>query len=60
MIVEDEKEEVKIHIDLNDSSEAAFALPPEVNVGGNLCFADVLCRKASIHSQEQHTQLKKI
>jgi hypothetical protein len=25
-----------------------------------LCFADVLCRKASIHSQEQHTQLKKI
>jgi hypothetical protein len=59
MIVEDEKEEVKIHIDLNDSSEAAFALPPEVNVGGNLCFADVLRRKASIHSQEQHTQLKK-
>jgi hypothetical protein len=33
-------------------------LPPEVNVGGNLCFADVLHRNAVIHASPQHTQLK--
>jgi len=58
MIVEDEKEEATIHIDLNESPGASFALPPEVNVGGNLCFADVLRRKATLHSRLQHTQLK--
>ncbi|KAL6847238.1 hypothetical protein ACP4OV_023091 [Aristida adscensionis] len=58
MIVQDEKEQVDIHIDLNQSPGASFALPPEVNVGGNLCFADVLRRKAAIHSRPQHTQLK--
>ena len=58
MIVEDEKEEATIHIDLNESPGASFALPHEVNVGGNLCFADVLLRKAAIHSRPQHTQLK--
>ena len=58
MIVEDEKEEATIHIDLNESPGASFALPPEVNVGGNLCFADVLRRKATLHSRPQHIQLK--
>lgn len=58
MIVEDEKEEATIHIDLNASPGASFALPPEVNVGGNLAFADVLRRKAAIRSRPQHTQLK--
>lgn len=58
MTVEDEKE-ATIHIDLNESLGASFALPPEVNVGGNLCFADVLHRKAATHSGPQHTQLKK-
>jgi hypothetical protein len=46
MIVEDEKEQATIHIDLNEIPGASIALPPEVNVGGNLCFADVLRRKA--------------
>ena len=58
MIVEDEKEVAKIHIDLNEQPGASFALPPEVNVGGNLCFADVMRRKATIRAWPQHTQLK--
>ena len=58
MIVEDEGEQVKIHIDLNQNPGASFALPPEVNVGGNLCFADVLRRKATIRARPQHTKLK--
>ena len=45
MIVEDEKEDATIHIDLNESPGASFALPLEVNVGGNLCVTGVLCRK---------------
>lgn len=44
MIVEDEKEQAAIHIDLNENPGASFALPPEVNVGGNLYFADVMRR----------------
>jgi hypothetical protein len=58
MIVEDEKEQATIHIDLNENPGAPIALPPEVNVGGNLCFADVLRRKAKIRARPQHTQLK--
>ncbi|XP_044964617.1 uncharacterized protein LOC123425009 [Hordeum vulgare subsp. vulgare] len=58
MIVEDEKDQVTIHIDLNENPGASFALPPEVNVGGNLCFADVLRGKATIRARPQHTQLK--
>lgn len=48
MVVEDEKEEATIHIDFNESAGASFALPAEVNIGGNLCFADVLHRRATI------------
>ncbi|KAG8060411.1 hypothetical protein GUJ93_ZPchr0002g23558 [Zizania palustris] len=58
MIVDDERDEVNVHIDLNENPGASFALPPEVNVGGNMCFADVLRRKASIRARPQHTQLK--
>jgi hypothetical protein len=58
MIVEDEREDASIHIDLNENLGASFALPPEVNIGGNLCFADVLRRKAAIRARPQHTQLK--
>ena len=58
MIVEDEREEATINIDLNENSGASFALPPEVNVDGNLSFADVLRRKAAIRARPQHTQLK--
>ena len=58
MIVEDEKEEATIHTDLNEIPGASCARPPEVNVGGNLCFTDVLRRKATLHSCPQHIQLK--
>jgi hypothetical protein len=58
MIVEDEREDATIHIDLNENPGASIALPPEVNTGGNLCFADVLRRKAAIRARPQHTQLK--
>jgi hypothetical protein len=58
MIVEDERDEVTIHIDLNETLGASIALPPEVDVSGNLCFADVLHRKAAIRAHPQHTQLK--
>ncbi|WVZ59019.1 hypothetical protein U9M48_009229 [Paspalum notatum var. saurae] len=58
MIVQDERDDATIHIDLNENPRASFALPSEVNIGGNLCFADVLCRKASIHARPQHIQLK--
>ena len=36
MIVDDEREESIIHIDLAKNARASFALPPEVNVGGSL------------------------
>jgi hypothetical protein len=29
-----------------------------VNIGGNLCFAYVLRKKADIHARPQYTQLK--
>ena len=38
MIVEDEREEAIIHIDLNESPGASFAVPhAKVKIGGNLC-----------------------
>jgi hypothetical protein len=58
MIVEDEKDDDTVHINLNQISGTIFILPPEVNVGGNVCFADVLRRKAAIRARPQHTQLK--
>jgi hypothetical protein len=58
MIVEDERDDATIHIDLNENPGTSFVLPSEVSIGGNLCFTDVLCRKASIHDRPQHTQLK--
>jgi hypothetical protein len=58
MIVKDESDDATIHIDLNENPGASFALPSDVNVGGNVCFADVLCRKAFIRDRPQHTQLK--
>jgi hypothetical protein len=58
MIVGDERDEATIHIDLNEIPRASIALPPEVNIGGNLCFAYVLRKKADIHARPQYTQLK--
>jgi hypothetical protein len=60
MIVEDEKDDDTIHINLNQTPGTAFVLPPEVNVGGNVCFADVLRRKAAIRARPQLTQLNLI
>jgi hypothetical protein len=57
MIVEDEKENAKIHIDLNENI-ASCALPPEVNTSSNLRFADVMRRKDAIRDRPQHAQLK--
>jgi hypothetical protein len=42
MIVEDEGEMINIPLDLNVNPGGSFALPPEVNCGPNICFADVL------------------
>jgi hypothetical protein len=58
MIVEDEREDVKIHIDLNENSGASFALPAEVNTSHNPRFTDVMRRKAAIRDRLKHTQLK--
>jgi hypothetical protein len=58
MIVEDERDEVTIYIDLNETLGASIVLPPKVNVGSNLCFADELHRKVAIRAHPQHTQLK--
>jgi len=58
MIVEDEREDASIHIDLNENPGASFVVPPEVNIGGKLCFADVMHRKAAIRARPHNTQLK--
>jgi hypothetical protein len=52
------KEDVKIHIDLNENPGASFAIPPEVNTSRNPRFTDVMRRKAVIRDCPQHTQLK--
>ena len=54
MIVEDEREESIIHIDLDKNVWASFALPPEVNVGGSLRFIHVLRRKATIYAPDMN------
>jgi hypothetical protein len=58
MIVEDEKQEVAIPIDLNMNPGASIALPPEVSTEANLCFADVLRRNNEIRDSSKHIELK--
>ncbi|KAM0902976.1 hypothetical protein ACQ4PT_018954 [Festuca glaucescens] len=58
MIVEDEGEMINIHLDLNENPGTSFALPPEVNCGPNICFADVLQRNSAIRARPTHKQLK--
>jgi hypothetical protein len=58
MVVIVERDEATIHIDLNETPGASIALPPEVNIGENLCFVDVLHKKGVICARPQHTQLK--
>ena len=59
MIVEDE-ELVRFSVDLNQSSSASIALPPEVSTSSNpnLDFADVLRRNAHIRARTTHVQLR--
>jgi hypothetical protein len=58
MIVEDEKQEVQIPIDLNMNPGASIALPPEVSTQANPCFADVLLRNNEIRDRSKHIELK--
>ncbi|KAE8796831.1 Ribosomal protein-like [Hordeum vulgare] len=60
MIVEDEKDQVTIHIDLNENPGASFALPPQVNVGGNLCFVEMneLCYDVVIAAGDTYSDQK--
>jgi len=58
MIVEDEKEMVKFPIDLNEQGGSSIALPPEVQKGGGPIFCEILRRRADIHHQPTHKQLK--
>ena len=58
MIVEDEGEMINIPLDLNENPRTFFALPPEVNQGPNICFADVLQRNSSIPARPTHQKLK--
>lgn len=59
MIVEDERELVTAPLDLNETSGTSFVLPPEVNIGPNICFMDVLQRNSSIRARPTHIQLKR-
>jgi hypothetical protein len=59
MIIEDEKEKAKIHIDLNVNPGASIALPPEVSTQVNPCFEDVLRRNSEIQDNSKHRALKK-
>jgi hypothetical protein len=59
MIVEDEKEMVKFPIDLNEQGGSSIALPLEVQKGGGPIFSEILRRRADIHHQPTHKQLKK-
>ncbi|XP_012699996.1 uncharacterized protein LOC105913484 [Setaria italica] len=60
MIVEDEKELVKIPLDLNDNPSATIVLPPEVRTSDdpNPCFVEVLRRNKVIRARSTHKQLK--
>lgn len=60
MIVEDEKDLVKIPLDLNENPSATIVLPPEVqtNDNPNPCFVDVLNINSAIRAASTHRQLK--
>jgi len=60
MIVEDEKELVRIPLDLNENPSATIVLPPEVstNENPNPCFAEVLNRNSPIRASSTHKQLR--
>ncbi|XP_015697625.1 uncharacterized protein LOC102716264 [Oryza brachyantha] len=60
MILEDEKDLVRIPLDLNENPSATIVLPPEVqtNDNSNPCFVDVFNRNSTIRAGSTHRQLK--
>lgn len=60
MIVEDEKELVRVSLDLNENASTAMVLPAEVHTSDNPnpCFADVLRRNSAIQARPTHRQLR--
>ena len=58
MIIEDQRQPGTTSFDLNSTPGLSFDLPPEVRIGSNICFSEVLRRNASIRARETHTQLK--
>jgi hypothetical protein len=60
MIVEDEKESVRVALDLNENPSATIVLPPEVHTSDNPnpCFAEVLRRNSAIRARPTHKKLK--
>ena len=60
MIVEDEKELVRVSMDLNENASATIVLPPEVHTSDspNPCFVVVLRRTSAIRARPTHRQLR--
>ena len=60
MIVEDEKELVKIPLDLNENPSASIALPPEVGTSSNPNqeYAALLQRNAHLRDRPTHVKLR--
>ena len=59
MIVEDEKELVRVPLDLNGNPNASIALPPEVgtSTAPKSVFADVSRRNSAIRARSTHVKL---
>ena len=60
MIVEDEKELVRVPLDLNGNPNASIALPPEVgtSTAPKSVFADVSRRNSAIRARSTHVKLR--
>ena len=60
MIVEDEKELVRIPLDLSEIMSTTIVLPSEVstNTNPNPSFVEVLNRNSAIRARSTHRQLK--
>jgi hypothetical protein len=61
MIVEDEKELVRVPLDLNENPNVSVALPPEVgtSTAPNPVFVNVLRRNSTIRARSTHIKLRK-
>jgi hypothetical protein len=60
MIVEDEKELVRVSLDLNENASSTIVLPPKVHTSDspNSSFTDVLRRNSAIQARPTHRQLR--